>query len=124
MMAAAPEDRQPPRVTALVVDTDSFEAGYVASVLTERNVAVLGPFGDVETALAAIVDTPPQTAILGRQQSLESRGRLVAALAERGIPYLSLLQSAVVPPALRNHAVLAKPFAGYQVAEWVRKNGG
>lgn len=110
------------RITVLIIDEDAFEAGYVASVLEPCGIDVVGPFPDMRDALAAIETDGLQAAVIGRQDDAETGGSLLAALHAREVPYLSLLHGIRATTVAAGHPVLAKPFAAYQVADWILAN--
>ena len=102
----------------LLADAASFEAGYLVAVLHARGVEVLGPSTDLSCALAAIATPRGCLVVLAHPFGAEDRGRLIEALSASGTPCLTLPPSAALRP-LRHAAVLERPFAAYQVADWV-----
>lgn len=108
-----------PGMTAavLVVDDDPFEADYVVSVLRTRRVSVLGPVADPDAAIAAAASYPIGAAVLGLRR-VRDRAALVALLERRGVPRL-LLSGATGTSVPAGQPVLARPFAAFQVADWV-----
>jgi hypothetical protein len=121
-MMAAPGGNAVRIVNILIIDDDGFEAGYVSSTLEPHGINPIGPFAEVHDVIAAIDTSAPCGAIIGHQNDYQGRMRIVGALEERGIPYLTLLRPVGSRLAGENRPVLRKPFAGYQVAEWVLKN--
>jgi DNA-binding response OmpR family regulator len=105
--------------TVLIVDADTFEAGYVSSMLEDLKVNILY-HADAGNALRAIsVDSVIHAAIVGW---VAESADVIRELKSRNIPYLLLL------PADRKLgidtsgvSILVKPFAAYQVADWVSK---
>ncbi|WP_267393738.1 MULTISPECIES: hypothetical protein [unclassified Sphingomonas] len=105
----------------MVADADAFEASYVSATLGARGVQVLGPFAELTAAQLALDSEPQLTAAVIGQPSVAAAAPLTAALQRRGVPYLLLLPY----PSLRSGVAeagtprLIKPFAAYQVADWV-----
>jgi hypothetical protein len=119
---APPDDAAMPAVSILLVDDDAFEAGYVSSTLEMHGIRPIGPFDAVQDVLTAIDSSAPCGAIIGHRNDYQERIRIVAALEERSIPYLTLLRPVGSALLGNDRPVLRKPFAGYQVAEWVLEN--
>lgn len=106
-------DLPPACAAVLIADHDLFQGGYVEAVLIARGIATLGPFRDAESAIAAI-ETPGLGAAVIAQPS-DGAGGLAEELDRRGIPFLTLTHLADD----RTGPTLERPFAGYQVADWV-----
>lgn len=107
-----------PAASVLIVDDDLFEANYVAAVLADRGIAVLGPMSDIAAACEAIRAQAPRAAVVAQPSLNAGRGEMLAELLSAGIPYLTLLRAAVRRPPI-GQPVLTTPFAAYQVADWV-----
>lgn len=103
----------------LLVNEDAFESGYVASVLGARGITVVGPYADVPSALHALEAAAPiGAAVTSGRFSDGMADILFRELAGRAVPHLTLISAKDIPVA-SHRLTLARPFAGYQVADWV-----
>jgi CheY-like chemotaxis protein len=104
----------------LVADPDAFVAGYVVATLEDRGLPVAGPFVDAEQALVALTTDPAIRAAVISQVLTAAAPELLDAAERAGVPVLLLLANPAPGGAqtAADTAVLAKPFAGYQVADW------
>ena len=105
------------QVTVLIVGTEAFEGGYVASVLAARDIRVAGPHATLEEGLEAIDTARPSAAIVSPRTDNLLLG-VIEALEERRIPYLTLIGSDAAA-VMGDRPFLTRPFAGYQLADWV-----
>jgi hypothetical protein len=105
--------------TVLIVDADTFEAGYVSSMLEDLKVNVLY-YADARNAISAISkDSTIRAAIVG---SVADLADVISELKLRNLPYLLLLPAGRKLSLDTNGVpILVKPFAAYQVADWVSK---
>lgn len=105
--------------TVLIVDADTFEAGYVSSMLEDLKVNVLY-YEDTSNALSAISeDLTIRAAIVG---SVAESADVISELKARKLPYLLLLPAdRKLGLDTKGVPILVKPFAAYQVADWVSK---
>ena len=103
------------------MDRDAFQAGYVSSELGCRGIRVLGGFASAEEAIQALQAEPNIRAAIVAQATHVMASPLVDALKRRNVPYLLLLPSNTMKheTEIIETPVLAKPFAAYQVADWV-----
>ncbi|MDR6125915.1 DNA-binding NarL/FixJ family response regulator [Sphingomonas sp. SORGH_AS802] len=106
----------PPHALVLLIDDAGFERDYVHGVLTARGIEVLGPFADSRAGFAAIGNVPPDAAVVAWSGPPADRQRLSDELARRAIPCLTIGDEPR-PVVLDTH--LPRPFAAFQVAEWV-----
>ncbi len=104
-----------PAIVLLVADID-FEREYVGDVLAARGIGILGPFAHPLPALAEIAATLPEAAILAWSGDPAEGRSLSYELARRAIPYLTVTQA---PMPTDTASRLTRPFAAFQVAEWV-----
>jgi hypothetical protein len=102
----------------LVANDASFEAGYVSAVLRDRGIEVLVPACEVQGVVQAITAGERCSVIVCHPLSAQDRADLLKALTDHGIPCLNLI-GATVTRSANDEPVLAKPFAAYQVADWV-----
>lgn len=107
----------PPPVIVLLVADDHFERSYVGTVLAARGVGILGPFAHPLPALAAIATTTPDAAVMAWSGDPAAGQPLSDELVRRAIPCLTVTQ--VPMPATDTDSRLTRPFAAFQVAEWV-----
>lgn len=107
-------DRVPPSHIVLLADDDVFECGYVEAVLAARGIAVVGSSIAEEPVLATIEGQALSAAVVTHP----SEPQMLDALGRQGIPYLVLARQADIPVD-PNRPVLVRPFAAYQVADWV-----
>ena len=107
--------------TVLVVDGDTFEAAYVAATLEARGLLVLGPCDSAEQARLALESGQPiAAAVIGHDWTIAAPW-LVQLAQQAGVPCLLLFpnqasRQASLPPGAPS---LVKPFAAFQVADWV-----
>jgi hypothetical protein len=107
------------RPAVLIVDNDEFEASYVETVLVDRGVHVIRSTQCIEQALD-LVRTPGLRAAIIAQPNVSVPGdRLASELREIGIPYLTLARPTSRSAPLTGEPALTRPFAAYQVADWV-----
>lgn len=102
----------------LLVNNDRFEAGYLRTVLEDQHLYVLGPYKSGAAALDVLHAERIDAAIVADDLS----GGVTDALQQQGIPYLSLMHQPATGRPL-DRPVLVRPFAAYQVAEWVIQTG-
>jgi CheY-like chemotaxis protein len=105
--------------TIIVIDADAFEATYASSMLDDLGVNIVF-YAEADQAIQTILrDTTIRAAIIG---SLPNPSRVISNLSIRRLPYLLLLPANSNRKLFGNGvSVLAKPFAAYQVADWVHK---
>lgn len=103
----------------LIGDEASFVGGYVAAVLRERALSVVGPIGDLAHAIERVRAPETRVVIFIGDVAANGAPDLVSALADRGLPCLTLT-AADTPIATEQYGpVLPQPFAAFQVARWV-----
>jgi DNA-binding NarL/FixJ family response regulator len=110
--------------TVLIVDDDPFELRYVTAVLAASGVAVTGPFADASAVLAAAGEPHLSAAVIRIGGLFGGPPPWLVELERRGIACLFLAGSNDPLPALDGRAVLAGPFAAYQIADWVASVSG
>jgi PAS domain S-box-containing protein len=95
----------------LLLEDESLIALMTAQTLTDLGVEVIGPFGKVAEALAAIEREPIDFAILDMNLGGEMADPIAVALRSRGIPFAFVTGygSEVVTPRFPDVAVLQKP---------------
>jgi hypothetical protein len=105
--------------TIIVIDADTFEATYASSMLEDSGINIVY-YAEADQAIQAILrDTTIRAAIIG---SLPNSSSVISTLNTRQLPYLLLLPANSNRQLFGNGiSVLAKPFAAYQVADWVCK---
>ena len=107
----------------LIADADAFEAGYVAESLRRTGVDVAGPLRTGGEVLAVLgCSTAPQVVVLAAQLSDGGSAAVLDELRRLGIRHMVLIGSTAEHALgdLTETPVLSKPFAAYQVADWVR----
>jgi aspartate/glutamate racemase len=104
----------------LLAKQASFEAGYVSAVLNDRGIEVLAPAPEVQGVVQAIVAGERCSVIVCHTLSAQDRADLLQALTDHDVPCLTLIGPMVTRTA-NDEPVLARPFAAYQVADWVAK---
>lgn len=104
-------------VVLLAAETN-FVTDYVASVLCERGISMIGPLVDPSQAVQVLATQPVRAAILFETAASQDRARLIAMLNHRALPYLTVMGPRNVE-GQEDGAVLFSPFAAYQVADWV-----
>jgi hypothetical protein len=107
----------------LLIEADSFLAGYVGDSITEAGAQVLGPARNVEEAhtLLGRLRQAPHAAVVSAD-IFEAGGWAISdALARLGIPLLLMAGRArTLLPSSMTHNVLMAPFAAYQVVDHLR----
>jgi hypothetical protein len=115
------DSADPYKSVVLVADGDTFEARYVALTLEARGLSVLGPCASAEQAQLALQGGEPiGAAVIGYDWTITAP-ELLQLVQQFGVPCLLLssnqaTRQAALPP---NVALLVKPFAAFQVADWV-----
>jgi hypothetical protein len=102
----------------LVAKQASFEAGYVSAVLKDRGIEVLAPAPEVQGVVQAIMAGERCSVIVCHPLGAQDRADLLQALTDHEVPCLTLIGATVTRTA-HDEPVLARPFAAYQVADWV-----
>jgi hypothetical protein len=107
----------------LLIEADSFLAGYVGDSITEAGAQVLGPARNVEEAhtLLGRLRQAPHAAVVSAD-IFEAGGWAISdALARFGTPLLLIAGTArTLLPSSMTHNVLMAPFAAYQVVDHLR----
>jgi hypothetical protein len=105
----------------LVVEADSFVAGYVTAVVGSTGGEVLGPFSSAEAALECLAtgDQHPCAALLNVQPGCEDVYRVADELVRRSVLFIfsSAPPAPRLPARFSGSAILEKPFAAYQVVD-------
>jgi CheY-like chemotaxis protein len=107
----------------LIADADAFEAGYVAESLRRTGMDVAGPLQTGGEVLAVLGASPaPQVVVLAAQLRDGCPTAVLGELRRRGIRHMVLIGSDAEHALgdLTETPVLAKPFAAYQVADWIQ----
>lgn len=105
--------------TIFVIDEDTFEAGYVSSMLENLDVNVLYHTRSSNALEAILKVSTIRTAIVG---TLLGSTDVINELKIRKLPVLLLIKANDGLIFEKNGvSILAKPFAAYQVADWVSK---
>ncbi len=96
----------------LLVEDEALVAMLIEDALINAGAVMIGPFGAVAPALAAIAADPPEFAILDLNLGGESSLPVADDLAARGVPivFASGYGTAGLPPRFRARPMLAKPF--------------
>jgi hypothetical protein len=107
----------------LLIEADSFLAGYVGDSITEAGAQILGPARTVDEANALIgnLRQAPHAAVVSAD-IFEADGWAISdALARFGTPLLLIAGTArTLLPSSMTHNVLMAPFAAYQVVDHLR----
>jgi hypothetical protein len=107
----------------LLIEADSFLAGYVGDSITEAGAQILGPARTVDEAstLLGRLRQAPHAAVVSAD-IFEAGGWAISdALARLGIPLLLIAGKArTLLPSSMTHNVLMAPFAAYQVVDHLR----
>ena len=110
---------KPRRRRVLLVEDEFFIALELQSIIEHEGYEVVGPFRDVDNALAAIKVEPPVMALLDANLEGTSSSPIAEELLRRGIPfgvvtgYPNLLRE---HEALRHAHHLQKPYSSAEVA--------
>jgi CheY-like chemotaxis protein len=106
----------------LIADADAFEAGYVAESLRRTGMDVAGPLQTCGEVLHVLGASPaPQVVVLAAQLRDGAPAEVLDELRRRGIRHMVLIGSTEHALGdLTATPVLSKPFAAYQVADWVQ----
>jgi hypothetical protein len=105
----------------LVAAGDTFEAGYIADTLEARGIPVLRACIEPDEVQPALQRTGRvRAAVIGHHWANKAP-ELLDAVTAADIPWLLLMPSQTTPRAAYpvDTPILAKPFAAYQVADWV-----
>jgi CheY-like chemotaxis protein len=109
--------------TVLVVESDSFIASYVVSVISSAGGEILGPVASADAALACIASNVLRldAALLNIALREGDSYRVADELARRLIPFVFTCASPAprIPTRHSGRPLLEKPFAGYQVVQEV-----
>lgn len=108
-----------PGHVVLIGDEASFASGYVAAVLRGRALSVIGPIGDLARAIEQAKSPDTRVVILIGDVSANGAPDLLAALADGGLPCLTLTAAGTPMFTERYGLILPQPFAAFQVARWV-----
>ncbi|MEO1101033.1 MAG: response regulator [Pseudomonadota bacterium] len=99
--------------TIMILDDQLLVAFQAARLLEKNGFQILGPFGDIDAALAGLEATPPRAAVLdinlGNGMTSEA---LADALVERNLPfvfYTGYGSANTLPERFSHVAVLSKP---------------
>jgi pimeloyl-ACP methyl ester carboxylesterase len=107
----------------LLIEADSFLAGYVGDSITEAGAQILGPARNVDEAstLLGRLRQAPHAAVVSAD-IFEAGGPVMSdALARLDIPLLLIVGKArTLLPSSMTHSVLMAPFAAYQVVDHLR----
>jgi hypothetical protein len=116
----------------LLVEADTFLAGYIGDSLKQAGAQILGPARTVEEANTSIVHLrePPHAAVVSAD-IFEAAGSAIGdALTVLGVPLLLIAGRRPLKPETMSHTMLATPFAAYQIVDYltgvlpVQKNHG
>ena len=106
----------------LIADADAFEGAYVAESLRRTGMDVAGPLQTCGEVLGVLGASPaPQVVVLAAELRDGASAEVLGELRRRGIRHMVLIGSTAEHALgdLTETPVLAKPFAAYQVADWV-----
>lgn len=103
----------------LIGDEASFAGGYVAAVLRGRALSVIGPIGDLARAVELVKAPETRVVVFLEDVAVNGAPDLLASLADRGLPCLTLTAAGTPMSAERYGPILPQPFAAFQVARWV-----
>jgi pimeloyl-ACP methyl ester carboxylesterase len=106
----------------LLIEADSFLAGYVGDSITEAGAQILGPARNVDEASTLLrrLRQAPHAAVVSAD-IFEASASVSDALARLGIPLLLIVGRArTLQPSSTPHNVLIAPFAAYQVVDHLR----
>ncbi|WP_232491431.1 response regulator [Novosphingobium kaempferiae] len=97
----------------LVVEDEYFIAADLRNGLVEQAVTVIGPTGDLATALEMLSGEKPDAAVLDINLNDQLSWPLAIELRRRAIPFLFVTgyDSWYLPEAFRDVPQLAKPFS-------------
>jgi pimeloyl-ACP methyl ester carboxylesterase len=107
----------------LLIEADSFLAGYVGDSIIEAGAQILGPARNVDEAntLLGRLRQAPHAAVVSADIFETGGWAMSDALARLGIPLLLIAGRArTLPPSSMTHNVLMAPFAAYQVVDHLR----
>lgn len=108
--------------TILIVEDDPFIAMDLEDTFKMVGYDVLGPFADVENALATLQKRPPNVAILDYNLGKETSIPIAKKLHKEEIPYMFLsgqVATVVISPDIPARPVINKPFVPEQLVELV-----
>lgn len=97
--------------SVLVLEDDFYLADDIADALQHAGAIVLGPFGNVQGALACLRDARPDLAVLDVNLGAETSIEVGRGLHGDGVPILFATgyDASVLPPDLADVAYLPKP---------------
>jgi hypothetical protein len=107
----------------MLIEADSFLAGYVGDSITGAGAQILGPARTVDEASALIghLRRPPHAAVVSADIFETGGSAMSDALTRLGIPLLLIVGRArTLLPSSASHNVLMAPFAAYQVLDHLR----
>ncbi|PIL19055.1 hypothetical protein P775_16565 [Puniceibacterium antarcticum] len=85
---AEPLTRKSEEVGVLIVDDDALLTRSISEMLEEAGLAMIGPTGNVEDALALIAHARPSFAILDVKRGTETSEPVALELQKQGVPFL------------------------------------
>jgi hypothetical protein len=109
-------------VSVLIVDDDTFRSRYVASGLARLDATIIGPVAAASEACSLIENgLIPEAVIMADHLADGPAEALLRKVRCLGIPHLVLIENGPREPGLAATPVLMRPFASFQVADWVTK---
>ena len=107
----------------LVVEDEYLIAMEVEDMLRDLGAEVVGPFGRLEPALAAVHREELHGAVLDVKLDGDTTDQLAAALVSKGIPVLLTtgFESEQLPPTLQELPRLGKPFDEQELRDMIEQ---
>jgi DNA-binding NtrC family response regulator len=98
--------------SVLVIEDEFVIALEMMNILSDGGFQVLGPAGNVATALRLVAAHQPSAALVDNNLNGKSAGPVAAALCERGIPFAFVTGQgrANLPPEFARWPLIQKPF--------------
>lgn len=106
------------RPVLLLAAQINFAVDYVASVLKERHIPVIGPSDELSQGIRVLLTEELRGAVIMGTFRAEDRERLAEILARQALPYLTV-RSDVQAEQDEDGAALFPPFGAFQVADWI-----
>ncbi|MEP9400404.1 hypothetical protein [Sphingomonas sp. VNH70] len=103
----------------VIGDEASFAGGYIAAVLRDHALSVIGPISALPHAIELVKAPETRVVVFIEDVAANAVPDLLSALADRGLPCLTLTAAGTPPSARRHGPILPQPFAAFQVARWV-----
>jgi hypothetical protein len=112
-------------IRILLAADDAFQCGYVASGLLPLGATIIGPVSAASAACSLIEEGAAVDAVIMFDRLADgSAEALLSMVRLRQIPHLVLLEEqGPLPRELAPSPVLQRPFASFQVADWVTSLG-